>query len=179
MWLLSSTSQLLSSSYSSVFDFQAIDIHGQNQLLSQYRGNVTVVVNVASFWSLTKINYQQLQALHEKYYEHGLRILGFPCNQFANQEPGTDEEIVEFIKQFGVTFDMFHKINVNGDDAIPLFQWLKKKLPGFITNSIKWNFTKFLSDRNGKPIKRLGPHDEPNLLIPQIEKLLAQSPYES
>jgi len=163
-----------SAKYSSVFDFQAIDIHEQQQVLDKYKGNVTVVVNVASYWGLTPTNYEQLQQLHEKYAEKGLRILAFPCNQFGNQEPGSDEDIIEFVKKFGVTFDMFHKINVNGADAIPLYKWLKEKLPGSITNSIKWNFTKFLSDRNGVPFKRYSPTTPPNDLIPDIEKLLDQ-----
>jgi len=162
--------------YSSVFDFEAIDIHEQNQQLSKYKGNVTLVVNVASYWGLTPLNYEQLQQINEKYYDQGLRILAFPCNQFGNQEPGTDEEIIEFVKKYGVTFDMFHKINVNGANAIPLYKWLKEKLPGTITNAIKWNFTKFLSDKNGVPYKRYAPNFAPNDIIPDIEKLLAQEP---
>ena len=173
-WLFAATSELLTDQPSTVFGFEAVDIHGQNQLLSKYQGNVTLIVNVASYWGLTKLNYEQLQSIHEKYYDQGLRILGFPCNQFGSQEPGTDEEIVEFVAKFGVTFDMFHKIDVNGDNAIPLYKWLKEKLHGFLTNAIKWNFTKFLSDRSGTPYKRYAPNFAPNDIIPDIEKLLAR-----
>jgi len=124
---------------------------------------------------LTDINYRQLQQLEEKYAAQGLSILAFPCNQFGNQEPGTDAEIFAWAKsKYGVTFDMFHKIDVNGDTAIPLYKWLKEKLPGFLTNSIKWNFTKFLSDRNGVPYKRWAPNVNPEVLIPDIEALLAK-----
>jgi len=175
MWLLAATSEVVKhKEYSSVFDFEAIDIHEQNQQLSKYKGNVTLVVNVASYWGLTPLNYEQLQQIHEKYSDQGLRILAFPCNQFGNQEPGTDEDIIEFVKKYNVTFDMFHKINVNGANAIPLYKWLKEKLPGTITNAIKWNFTKFLSDRNGVPQKRYAPNFAPNDIIPDIERLLAQ-----
>lgn len=178
MWLLA-TSQITQKKeeYSSVFEFKdIIDIHEQTQDLAKYKGNVTLVVNVASYWGLTPLNYEQLQQLHEKYSDKGLRILAFPSNQFGNQEPGTDEDIIEFVKKYGVTFDMFHKINVNGANAIPLYKWLKEKLPGTITNAIKWNFTKFLSDRNGVPFKRYAPNFAPNDIIPDIEKLLAQEP---
>merc|ERR1712150_85533 len=115
---------------------------------------------------------EQLQSINEKYYDQGLRILAFPCNQFNNQEPGTDQEIEEFAAKFGVAFDMFHKIDVNGENAIPLYKWLKDKLPGFLTNAVKWNFTKFLSDRNGTPYKRYSPATAPNDIIPDIEMLL-------
>ena len=161
--------------YSSIFEFSAIDIHGTTQHFSKYDGFVTLTVNVASKWGLTRTNYEQLQQLNTKYHDRGLQILGFPCNQFGGQEPGTDEEILEFTKQFGVTFDMFHKIDVNGNSAIPLFKWLKERLTGTLTNSIKWNFTKFLCDRNGQPFKRFGPKTNPNELIPDIEKLLSQT----
>lgn len=161
--------------YNSFFEFSAVDIHGESQEFSKYKGLVTLTVNVASKWGLTKTNYEQLQQINQKYYDQGLRILGFPCNQFGGQEPGTDAEVLEFTKQFGVTFDMFHKVDVNGDTASPLFKWLKERLTGTLTNSIKWNFTKFLCDRNGKPYKRFGPKTNPNDLIPDIETLLSQS----
>ena len=98
--------------------------------------------------------------------------MAFPCNQFGHQEPKSDSEILKFVEKFDVTFDMFHKIDVNGADAIPLFKWLKEKLPGTLTNAIKWNFSKFLSDREGNPYKRYAPNVVPNDIIPDIESLL-------
>jgi len=158
-----------------IYDFTVTDMKMEQVPLSKYKGNVTLIVNVASFWGLTPLNYKQLQGLNEKYYDQGLRILGFPCNQFANQEPGSDADIIEFVKQYGVTFDLFHKINVNGNDAIPLYKFLKTKCPGFMTNAIKWNFTKFLVDRNGVPQKRYAPNFAPNDITPDLEEMLAQS----
>ncbi|GBN30595.1 Phospholipid hydroperoxide glutathione peroxidase [Araneus ventricosus] len=109
-------------------------------------------------------NYQQLQGLHEKYAEsQGLRILGFPCNQFGGQEPGSESEIKEFIKQYNVEFDMFSKINVNGDKTHPLWSYLKKQQGGTLGDFIKWNFSKFLIDKNGQPVKRYAPNVEPNV----------------
>ena len=171
---LSRTGSSVASNHSSVLEFEAVDIHGENQLLSKYAGDVTLIVNVATQWGLTALNYKQLQELNTKYGEQGLKILAFPCNQFGGQEPGTDEEIVEFVAKYGVTFDMFHKIEVNGAGAIPLFKWLKEKLHGTITNAIKWNFTKFLCDRDGTPFKRYASNVAPNDLIPDIEALLSK-----
>ncbi|RKP05212.1 glutathione peroxidase [Thamnocephalis sphaerospora] len=144
-----------------LYDFTAVDIDGQEAPLSRYQGNVVLVVNLVQ--------------LDQRYREQGLRILGFPCNQFGSQEPGTNEEIKEFVAKFGVEFDMFDKIDVNGSGAHPLFVYLKKKLPGFLVNAIKWNFTKFLVDRHGNPVKRYGPKDEPFSIIPEIERLLQES----
>jgi glutathione peroxidase-family protein len=115
-----------------------------------------------------------LVRLDEKYRERGLRILGFPCNQFGSQEPGTHEEIKEFTSKLGVQFPLFAKINVNGIEAHPLFVFLKKELHGFLTNDIKWNFTKFVMDRNGKPIQRFAPKEEPFSMEPLILRLLDQ-----
>lgn len=109
--------------------------------------------------------------MYEKYGESkGLKILGFPCNQFGNQEPGSEAEIKEFIKKFNVQFDMFSKINVNGDDAHPLWKYLKNKQSGFIGNFIKWNFTKFLINKEGQPVKRYGPNVDPNDMEKDFEK---------
>jgi len=112
---------------------------------------------------MTPKNYKQLQELHTKYAESaGLRILGFPCNQFGNQEPKSEAEIKEFAtKNYGVQFDMFSKINVNGNDAHPLWKFLKNKQPGFLVNAIKWNFTKFLINKQGVPVARYAPNAEP------------------
>jgi len=132
--------------------------------LEKYRGHVLIIVNVASNCLLTDTNYKQLQQLYNKYSEkEGLRILAFPSNQFAGQEPGTSDEIRNFVKQYNVTFDMFEKINVNGENAHPLWKWLQaqKKEEAFITNNIKWNFTKFIIDKEGKVVERFSPATEP------------------
>jgi len=155
----------------SIYDFSALDIDGNEVSLEKYRGHVAVIVNVASKWGLTPQNYSELQALYEKYKEsQGLRILGFPCNQFAGQEPGTEAEIKEFIKQYNVSFDMFSKINVNGNGTHPLWSYLKNKLGGTMGSFIKWNFTKFLIDKNGQPVKRFGPKESPNSMEPDLLK---------
>lgn len=117
------------------------------------------------------MNYQQLQALYSKYANAGFRIMAFPCNQFAKQEPGSDQDIESFAKHtFGVTFDLYQKIKVNGDDADPLWKFLKKEQPGVSTavSLIKWNFTKFLVDRDGNTVKRYGPKDNPISIEPDI-----------
>ncbi|KAM7314591.1 glutathione peroxidase [Ixodes scapularis] len=123
--------------------------------------HVTLIVNVASKCTLTQEHYTKLSALYHKYSESkGLRIMAFPTNDFAKQEPWAEPEIKEFVKkQFNVTFDMFSKISVNGDNAHPLWKYLKERQPGFLFNAIKWNFTKFLVDKNGQPVKRYGPTD--------------------
>lgn len=123
---------------------------------------------------MTKLNYEQLVQLDQKYRERGLRILAFPCNQFGGQEPGTAEEIKQFTQGFGVEFRLFEKINVNGSEAIPLFKFLKKKLTGFLVNDIKWNFTKFVLSKTGEPIKRYAPNEEPFKMEPLLVELLEQ-----
>jgi len=158
----------------SIYDFSAIDIDGNEVLLDKYRDHVTIIVNLASECGLTQANYSQLQALYEKYGEsHGLRILGFPCNQFAGQEPRTEAEIKEFIKKYNVQFDMFSKIDVNGKNTHPLWSYLKKKQGGTLVDMIKWNFTKFLIDKNGQPVERYGPKTEPNTMEPDLLKYFA------
>jgi glutathione peroxidase len=140
--------------------------------MDTYKGKVALVVNTASKCGLTP-QYEGLEKLYEKYKDRGLVILGFPCNQFGNQEPGTEKEISEgCLINYGVTFQMFSKIEVNSDNAHPIYKYLKDKLPGFPGKKIKWNFTKFLIDSNGTPVKRFAPTTIPEKLVPAIEKLL-------
>uniref|UniRef100_A0A2R9C348 Glutathione peroxidase n=1 Tax=Pan paniscus TaxID=9597 RepID=A0A2R9C348_PANPA len=139
----------------SMHEFSAKDIDGHMVNLDKYRW--------ALAWGKTEVNYTQLVDLHARYAECGLRILAFPCNQFGKQEPGSNEEIKEFAAGYNVKFDMFSKICVNGDDAHPLWKWMKiqPKGKGILGNAIKWNFTKFLIDKNGCVVKRYGPMEEP------------------
>jgi len=156
----------------SIYEFVANDIDGNLVSLEQYRGTVPLIVNVACECGLTGTNYKELVQLDEKYRGQGLRILAFPCNQFGGQEPGSHEQIKEFARSRGAKFDMFAKIEVNGDNAHPLYQYLKHKLSGTLTDNIKWNFTKFLVDRNGQPVKRYAPTTNPLALEDDIIKLL-------
>jgi glutathione peroxidase len=139
----------------SVYEFTVKDIDGNDVKLSEYKGKTLIFVNVASKCGFTP-QYEGLQALYEKYKDKGLVILGFPCNQFGSQEPGTNEEIKEFCSvNYGVTFPMFDKIDVNGKEAHPLYDYLRSQAKGTLgTEAIKWNFTKFLVDKNGKVIDR-------------------------
>lgn len=162
-------------SATSIFDFTVKDIHGKDVPLKNYEGFVSVIVNVASKWGLTDKNYTELEQLYEKYSQQGLRILAFPCNQFNNQEPGTNEEIEKFAREkYNAKFDLFSKIEVNGDNAIPLYKFLKKhkNTTGTLTNAIKWNFTKFLVDKQGIPKKRFAPQAGPLSMQDDIKKLL-------
>ena len=138
-----------------IYDFQAKTIDGDEISLEQYRGTALLIVNVASECGFTP-QYSGLEQLHKKYSDRGFAVLGFPCNQFGGQEPGGEAEIKEFCQtSFGTTFPMFAKIDVNGPHAHPLYQFLREAQPGILgTESIKWNFTKFLVDRQGNPIKR-------------------------
>lgn len=131
--------------------------------LSKYKGFVTIIVNVASQCGLTKSNYEQLNQLYEKHAEAGLKIAAFPCNQFAAQEPGDGNAIQEFCTKSNVKFDLYEKIDVNGNNSHPLYKFLKHKQGGLILDAIKWNFTKFLINKQGIPIKRYGPTDSPNV----------------
>lgn len=158
--------------HTTILDFEVKDIDGNPVKLSKYDGFVTLIVNVASKWGFTKKNYAQLQELHQSYAEKGLRILAFPCNQFGGQEPGTEREIKEFVSTYGVEFDMFGKIDVNGSNADPLYVFLKNAKHGTLTNNIKWNFTKFLCDRHGVPVKRYSPTTSPLDIVKDIEKEL-------
>ena len=136
------------------------------------RGHPLIVVNVATNCGFTKSNYKQLNELYTKYKDEGLRIAAFPCNQFGGQEPGCSVDIEEFLKKNNVEFDVYEKINVNGGEAAPLYQWLKKKQGGFLVDAIKWNFTKFLVDKDGKPVSRHSPSTEPNSMEKDIKSLL-------
>jgi glutathione peroxidase len=155
-----------------VYDFDATGIDGLDQHLADYRGKVLLIVNTASQCGFTP-QYGPLQELYEKYVERGLVVLGFPCDQFGHQEPGTEAEISEFCdSKFGVTFPMFSKVDVNGKDAHPLYAWLKSEKRGVLGGAIKWNFTKFLVDTEGNVVKRYGSTTGPADIAPDIENLL-------
>lgn len=156
----------------SIYDFQVKTASGETNFLKDYEGKVLLIVNVASKCGFTP-QYEGLQKLYEQYHDQGLEILGFPCNQFLGQEPGTDREIQEFCQvNYGVNFPVLAKIEVNGSNADPLYQYLTKEAPGILGGAIKWNFTKFLIDRNGNIIKRYAPNTEPSKLADKIEELL-------
>ncbi|MCR1785246.1 glutathione peroxidase [Nocardioides carbamazepini] len=156
----------------SLHDFKATAIDGQEVDLSSYDGTVVLVVNTASKCGLTP-QYQGLQELYDTYGERGFTVLGFPCDQFAHQEPGTDDEIATFCERnYGVSFPMFAKVDVNGKEAHPLYQWLKKEQGGLIGGAIKWNFTKFLLGRDGSVLDRYAPTTEPAKISDDIEKAL-------
>ncbi|WP_345971511.1 glutathione peroxidase [Sulfurimonas sp. HSL1-6] len=156
-----------------IYAFNVKTIDGSEATLAPYRGKVMLIVNVASRCGFTP-QYEGLEALYEKYKSRGLVVLGFPCNQFGSQEPGTEQEIMTFCRSnFGVTFPMFGKIDVNGENAHPLYGHLKKARPGVLgSEAIKWNFTKFLVDRSGNVVERFAPSTEPKALESAIEKLL-------
>ena len=158
-------------------DLSAVTIAGTSQALAAYRGDVALIVNVASECGFTS-QYEGLQALYTEYAAQGLTVLGFPCDQFGHQEPGDEATIKSFCEtRFAVTFPMFAKIDVNGAAAHPLYDWLKSSKPGLLgTEAIKWNFTKFLVGRDGIVIKRYAPADKPLSLRSDIERALAQSP---
>lgn len=160
---------------SKLYDFEVSSIGGEDYRLEKYRGKVLLVVNVASKCGLTP-QYDGLEALYEKYAEQGFEVLGFPCNQFAKQEPGSDQEIQEYCRlNHGVKFPMHAKIDVNGGDTHPLYQYLKTQAPGVLgTKSIKWNFTKFLVDRQGNVTERFAPKTSPADIEPAIQALLAR-----
>lgn len=155
------------------YELEANKINGQTVPMSTYKGQPVVVVNTASKCGLTP-QYEGLEELYQKYRDDGLVILGFPCNQFANQEPGSSEDIKAFCQlNYGVSFPMFEKINVNGKDAHPIFKYLKAQLSGGILGSrIKWNFTKFIIDKDGNPVKRFGPTVQPGKMEEVIQGLL-------
>ncbi len=157
-----------------LFDFTMKDIAGNDVALSQYESKVTLVVNTASKCGLTP-QFEGLEALYKEFGSDGLVILGFPCNQFAEQEKGSDSDIAEFcLKNYGVSFPMFSKIDVNGDHAAPLYQFLKSEASGLLGSSrIKWNFTKFLVGRDGKVVRRYAPTTKPEKLAKSIKKALA------
>jgi glutathione peroxidase len=157
----------------SIYDFTVTTINGDRQPLAAYRGEVLLIVNVASKCGFTP-QYTGLEALYRKYDAQGFSILGFPCDQFGHQEPGDADEIKNFCSlKYDVTFPLFAKIEVNGPNADPLYKFLKSTRPGFLwTRRIKWNFTKFLVDREGNVVKRFPPTTKPDNLKPAIERLL-------
>lgn len=156
------------------YDFKALSLQKKEISMEEYRGKVVLIVNTASKCGFSP-QYEGLETLYEKYHDKGLVILGFPCNQFANQEPGSENEIASTcLVNYGVTFQMFSKIDVNGPNAHPIYQWLKsqKKGRGLLGGKIKWNFTKFLLDREGNVIGRYGSIVTPERLDPIIAKVL-------
>ena len=157
----------------SVYDFTVKNIRGKDVKLDTYKGKALLIVNTASECGFTP-QYKGLEKLYEKLHDKGLEILGFPCNQFGAQEPGSEDEIASFCElNYGVTFPMFAKIDVNGDDTAPLYKFLKKQKPGLLgSEAIKWNFTKFLVDRKGNVLERYAPNAEPASLEPDIKKIL-------
>jgi len=157
----------------SIYDIKFDDAFGFERDLSEYEGKVMMIVNTASKCGFTP-QYDGLEKLYEQYKERGFVVLGFPCNQFKNQEPGSNEEIQEFCKvNYGVTFPVFAKVDVNGKDTHPLFEHLKEKARGLGgTKAVKWNFTKFLVDREGNVVKRFAPSTPPEKCVDDIEKLL-------
>ncbi|XP_066338000.1 probable glutathione peroxidase 2 [Miscanthus floridulus] len=157
----------------SIYDITVKDIRGDDIKLSEYAGKVLLIVNVASKCGLTSSNYKELNVLYEKYREKGLEILAFPCNQFAGQEPGSNEDIQETVcSRFKAEFPIFDKIDVNGKDAAPLYKYLKSQKGGFLGDGIKWNFTKFLVDKDGKVVERYAPTTSPLKIESDIQKLL-------
>ena len=159
---------------STAYDFQARQIDGQPMALSAFRGKVLLVVNTASQCGFTP-QFAGLQKLHTAYAGRGLAVLGFPCNQFGGQDPGSEDEIARFCQvNYGVDFPMMAKVEVNGEAAHPLYRWLTAQAPGLLgSKAIKWNFTKFLVDRSGQVLKRYGPLDKPAALAADIEAALA------
>lgn len=158
---------------SAIYDFTATDIAGQPVSLGDYKGKVMLIVNTASKCGFTP-QYEGLETLHEDLGEKGLAVLGFPCNQFGKQEPGDAAEIANFCKlSYDVKFPMFAKVDVNGPATHPLYAWLKTEAKGLMgSTSIKWNFTKFLVDRDGRVVRRFGPTDTPAAIRGVIETLL-------
>jgi glutathione peroxidase len=158
----------------SIYDFEARAMDGKIVPLDKYRGKVLLIVNTASACGYTP-QFGGLEKLYESYGGKGLAVLGFPCNQFGEQDPGSNDEIAQFCQvNYGVSFPMMAKIDVKGPSADPLFQWLTKEAPGLLgSTAIKWNFTKFLIGKDGKVIKRYAPADAPSALAKDIEKALA------
>jgi|TARA_R100000049_G_C1955426_1_gene109021 glutathione peroxidase len=156
-----------------IADFTVVNNKGEQIDLKQKLGKIILVVNTASKCGFTP-QYEGLEELFQQYREQGFEVLAFPCNQFGGQEPGNASEIAEFCKvNFGLTFPLMEKVDVNGDDASPLFDWMKAEKPGLMgSKAIKWNFTKFLIDREGNVVKRYAPTDAPKSIAKDIEKLL-------
>ncbi|WP_460925085.1 glutathione peroxidase [Pontibacter brevis] len=159
---------------SAFYQLSATSLQGKEIPMEEFKDKVVLVVNTASKCGFTP-QYEGLEELYRKHKDNGLVILGFPCNQFGNQEPGGKKEIEEgCLINYGVSFPMFDKVDVNGNNTHPLFKYLKSKLGGFLGSRIKWNFTKFLIDANGRPVKRFAPITKPENIVPYVEELLAQ-----
>ncbi|MBR1889877.1 MAG: glutathione peroxidase [Alloprevotella sp.] len=157
-----------------IYDFKALSSRGEEIDFAQFRGKVLLIVNTASKCGFTP-QFESLEQLNQTYKDRGLVVIGFPCNQFAHQDPGSDSEIESFCQlNYGVTFQIMKKIDVNGEGAHPVFQYLKRQTKGFLGSRIKWNFTKFLISRDGSVIKRFAPTTSPKNLVADIEALLAQ-----
>jgi len=166
------TASVFSADLKTIYDYSAFTIQGQNKNLSYYKGKVALIVNTASKCGFTP-QFAGLEALYKKYKDRGFEILGFPSNQFASQDPGTNEEIESFCKlNYGVTFQMFQKIEVNGENAHPLYKFLVTQKGSMLGKSIKWNFTKFLINKDGVVVKRYSPQTEPVKIEKDIEALL-------
>ncbi len=160
---------------STFYNISAKSINGQDVSMKQFEGKTVLVVNTASKCGLTP-QFEGLENLYRKYRDHGLIILGFPCNQFANQDPAEEKEIAAFCQvNYGVSFPMFSKVEVNGPNAHPIFKYLKKELPGFLGGKIKWNFTKFLIDPKGRPLKRFAPTTKPEKIESYLQKYLPRN----
>jgi len=167
------SSSMAENSSKSIYDFTVKDIRGNDVSLSEYSGKVLLVVNVASKCGLTQANYKELNVLYEKYKSKGFEILAFPCNQFAGQEPGNNEEIQEVAcTMFKAEFPIFDKIEVNGKNAAPIYKFLKSQKGGIFGDGIKWNFTKFLVNKEGKVVERYAPTTSPLKIEKDIQNLL-------
>ncbi|CAN4075732.1 unnamed protein product [Withania somnifera] len=157
-----------------IYDFTVKDIDGKDVPLSTFKGKVLLIVNVASRCGLTTSNYTELSHVYEKYKNQGLEILAFPCNQFGAQEPGSNPEIKQFAcTRFKAEFPIFDKVDVNGPNTAPVYQFLKSSTGGFLGDLVKWNFEKFLVDKNGKVVERYPPTTSPFQIEKDIQKLLA------
>lgn len=158
---------------STIYDFNAKDLSGNNVDFSDFKDKVLLIVNTASKCGFTP-QFEGLEKLHQQYKDQGLVVIGFPCNQFGSQDPGSNDEIGAFCqKNYGVDFLMMEKIDVNGNNEHPLYTWLKKQEGGFLTDGIKWNFTKFLVNRQGEVVERYAPTTKPESIEADIVKLLA------
>jgi glutathione peroxidase len=156
-----------------LYDLSAKLNNGKEKKFSGYKGKVLLIVNTASECGFTP-QYQGLQEIYERYKDRGLEVLGFPCDQFGHQEPGTDKDIASFCEvNYGVTFPLFSKVDVNGPNTHPIFEFLKNEKGGLLTDNIKWNFTKFLVDKQGNVVDRYAPQTVPARIAADIEKLLA------
>ncbi|XP_058000980.1 probable glutathione peroxidase 2 isoform X1 [Hevea brasiliensis] len=172
----SSSKNMAQETYNSIYDFTVKDIRGNDVSLSEYSGKVLLIVNVASKCGLTQSNYKELNVLYEKYKIQGFEILAFPCNQFAGQEPGSNDEFQEAAcTMFKAEFPIFDNIEVNGKNTTPLYKYLKSEKGGYFGDAIKWNFTKFLVNKEGKVVGRYAPTTSPLKIEKDIQNLLGSS----